>query len=94
MAVNGTQTAVDDSPAVKLVEDSSASIQAPAVFVRIEAGDDPVYLGGAGVTAATGFQLLAADPPLGPIPISVNNPLYGICASGETATVHVLEVGD
>jgi hypothetical protein len=85
------QVAVDDSPAVKIVGDDTGTLATGVALIR-NAGTDEVYLGGSNVTSATGFQLAAATT-LPPIPLSSGAEIYAICATGETATVHVLTIG-
>lgn len=50
-----------------------------------------VFLGGAGVTAAAGFELAAgADLTLN---LKEGDELYGVCAATQSAACHVLQVG-
>ena len=59
--------------------------------VRIfNAGTNEVYLGAAGVTSSTGAQLAANATET----FEVDDDLYGICASGESCTLHVLRTGE
>lgn len=59
--------------------------------VRIfNAGTNEVYLGPAGVTSSTGAQLAANATET----FEVDDDLYGICASGESCTLHVLRTGE
>ena len=79
--------AVDDSPAV-LVYTSPG--HTGSILVRTETSDDPVYVGGSGVTSSTGFPIFSTDEPIR-LPVSETTVLYAICASAGTATLHVLQ---
>lgn len=89
--VASTIKSVDDSPAVLL---SAATLAGGRIDRRdalsfYNAGPDEVYVGGSTVTAATGRPVAALavwDPPF-----SSRGAWYGICASGESASVHVTE---
>jgi hypothetical protein len=81
------QVEVDDQAAVVLVPASTA--RGRRVYLRSTSGDDPVYLGPAGVTDATGAALLDTDQ-WTPFEIHESDALYGICGSSGSATVHVL----
>lgn len=83
--LSSAQIAVDDSPAVLLA--------APNGVMRVRifnAGANEVYLGPAGVTSATGAQLAANATET----FEVDDDLYGICAAGESCTLHVLRTGE
>jgi len=82
---------VDDSPAVQVL-----AVNGKRQFAAISnaTGSDPVALGPAGVTYATGFILHAGFQ----IPLDLSqfnraagSELYAICDTGETAEVSVLE---
>lgn len=86
------QVAVTSAAAVKLTGDNVDTTAEGVCFID-NRGTNEVYLGGSDVTAANGYQLDASDAPLGPIPLKRAVSLYAICASAETATVHVLTLG-
>lgn len=86
------QVAVTAAAPVKLTGDNVDTTAEGVCFID-NRGTNEVYLGGSNVTSATGYQLDAADAPLGPIPLSRAVELYAICAAAETATVHVLTLG-
>ena len=50
-------------------------------------GSSTVYVGGSTVTAATGYPIAAGEAPY---PFPVNNPIYGVTASG-TSTIAYAE---
>lgn len=50
------------------------------------------FIGGADVTADTGFEL-KADEILMDVQLAPGEELWGICATGETTTVHFLVTG-
>ena len=68
------QAAVTTTPAVIIPYDLGGS------QVQIKnTGTVTVYIGGAGVTAANGYPIA---PNEAPFPFPVNNPIYGVTASG------------
>jgi len=80
---------VDEDPVV-LISAPGAIRSARMVHLRTEVGDDPVYIGPAGVTAATGCPVYADDVTPFAVRLGANDSLYAVCATAETATVHVL----
>ena len=63
-------------------------VTAPAAgcFMQIvNTGSNTVYLGGASVTSSNGVALIANW--IQPMQLGPNEALYGICASGQTATI-------
>lgn len=75
----GVRVSIDDDPAVLIVKGRKAILK--------NAGPQEVYLGGSGVTAAAGFDLASG----GQLEVDATvDGVYGICATGETAIVHVL----
>lgn len=83
------QVSVDDE-ATLLSQTGTGS----AIY-RNASGSDTIYIGGAGVTDTTGFPVLAGEcyDETGS-KFSGLAPLYGVCASGDTATVYVMAVSN
>lgn len=82
MSAIGKQYAVDDDPAVQIVEGRYAT-------VTNQDATNSVFLGGASVSAATGYELKPGDV------IEVDGRLdsvWAICAATKTARVDVLAV--
>lgn len=52
-------------------------------------GSDPVYLGDSAVTSSTGFELAAGEAVV--VHLSGEDKLYGICATGQSVTLHKLK---
>lgn len=87
MSVNYQQVTVDDTGA-KLADADHGPV---SVHVHIEgSGSTSVFLGDADVTESTGFVLEPGDNPA-PIRIRQGDALHAIAASGNSATVYVLE---
>ena len=83
--LTSAQLAVDDSPAVLL-----AAPNGPMRVRIFNAGANEVYLGPAGVTSSTGAQLANGATET----FEVDEDFYGICATGESCTLHVLRTGE
>lgn len=60
------------------------------VYVQIE-GNSTVYIGGENVTAAQGFPIVKHTAPIQG-GLGVGDGLWGICASGQTETIHIITV--
>lgn len=88
MAANGRVVTVTTA-ATKINSDATDSSSGQGLLVR-NRGAASVFLGGAAVTTAAGFELLA-DESL-PVELDPGESLYGVCAAG-TVACHVLEVG-
>lgn len=85
--ITTAQHSVDQDPAVALAAERSQRIQ----LVVTNVGTNNVYLGPtSAVTSSSGLLL----PPDIPLVLFTRAALYGICASGETATVSVAETYD
>ena len=63
-----------------------------AISVRNFDASNKVYLGNANVTTATGYPLLPYESL--PFDMSQGAQLYGICETGQTADVRVMEVNN
>ncbi|WP_433067422.1 hypothetical protein [Dactylosporangium sp. CS-033363] len=88
MAGVAVQVAVTETP-VKTLSTAAGTRRNVAVRV-LGATDKNVYISSAAnVSATSGFAIKAGDAPL-VISLGENESLYGICATGETATVCVL----
>lgn len=61
-------------------------------IIKNSTGTASVFLGGSGVTTATGLEWAPDDGPLGDIELEPGESLYGIVAA-TTQTVHVLRTG-
>jgi hypothetical protein len=86
MAITGSTSLVDDSPAVALT--TAAGIRRTLV-VRNPAAAQTIYLGGSGVTSALGFPLAGGETVT--LSLGENDRVWGICATGESTTVRLLE---
>lgn len=79
--------AVTDAAPVKLADGEGPQPQ--TFYLSVAAGGDDVTIGGADVVAGTGLTLTAA---MAPVPFVLNgDQLFGICASGDSASVEVLQ---
>lgn len=85
--IRAEQVKVEDEAVAVAVSD----VDGQRVSLR-NPGEDPVFLGDADVEADSGFELPADDPAL-EMELSAGEALYGICAEGKKATVHVLRTG-
>lgn len=97
--VSGTLNVADPNSASKssavAMGDVAAAIPATALAARKRmqiqnVGGEPVYLGGSDVTAANGLVL--AKGATESLEIGPDNILYGICASGKSSNLRVLEL--
>jgi hypothetical protein len=86
MAITGSTSLVDDSPAVAL---TTANGIRRALVIRNPAAAQTIYLGGSGVTAAAGFPLAGGETVT--LHLGEKDVVYGICGSGESTTVRLLE---
>lgn len=96
MAFVGRRVTVDTtSGGTILITGADAGSQnvsdSPGASLRNSHASLSVFLGGAGVTAAAGFELIAGAT-VGIGAIGKGDDLYGITASS-SAVVHILEVG-
>jgi len=89
MAIKTKVTAVSTTRVA--VTSADTDITSKGFVTLTNYGDHEVYLGGATVTAATGYALLSGKT-LENIELKNNEVLYGICATGESVTVHALQV--
>jgi hypothetical protein len=81
------QYAVDDDPIVLVYASAGCRRR---VAVRTKTGDGVVYVSSsATVTTATGFPVLATDPPL-ILDVGETESLYAVTAAAATATVCVM----
>ena len=61
-----------------------------AISVRNNSASVTLYIGGSGVTVATGYPILPYESL--PFDMSTGAQLYGICDAGQTVDVRVIEV--
>jgi hypothetical protein len=78
--------AVDDDPVVALI---TATGTARDISIRNN-GPNTVYIGGPTVTSAAGYPLASGED--GSFVVGAAEVLHGVCASGETAALRVLQV--
>jgi hypothetical protein len=93
VAVKGRQVAVGNSSPVVLTTTASDYNSGQSGLIR-NRGSNAVFVGGSNVAASganAGFQLDAGEAI--PMDLFDGEVPYGICASGQTSTVHVLESG-
>jgi hypothetical protein len=83
MAITGSRVSV----AVAATALSTADADGSTVLVK-NAGSSSIFLGGAAVTIATGYELLAGESVA--VQMAATETLYGIVAAS-TVTAHVLE---
>ncbi len=76
------QAQVSTTPTVIIPYDLAGK----AVIIR-NTGTSTVYIGGSGVTPATGYPLLTTDTPMQPLP--VNEPIYGVTSSGTSSIAFI-----
>ena len=83
-----TGQAAMSSTASLIVAARAGAVGAGAVSRTLfNAGNYTVYLGGPGVTAATGFPLLANAS----FTVTTTAPIYGICSAGLSSTIGIWE---
>lgn len=89
MSVRGTRVTVTDV-ATPLIGGTADYQMGSSALIR-NRGSVSVYVGGSGVTTATGYELEPGDA----IPVDLNDAEipYGRCATSQSASCHVLEVG-
>jgi hypothetical protein len=92
MAVKATQSIAVGTTAVALTTSPTTDLRPGASAALVNTGTATVYLGPAGVTAANGFPWTTSIGPLS-FDLDAGEVLYGICASGQSSTVAVLETG-
>jgi len=89
MAVKVKKTAV--STTAVAITSADTDITSKGFVTLKNFGTNTVYVGASNVTATTGFALVA-NAQLDNIELKNNETLFGICGSGESATVHALQV--
>ena len=92
MSVVGSQTTVDDTANGTALHTGDAGVSGTKLVVKNDSGTDKVALGPSGLTFAGGFQL-ATGATIN-IDLAAGDELYGICAAGKTAVVHILKTGE
>ena len=92
MTVVGSQTTVDDTAGGTALHTGSAGVSGTKLVVKNTSGADDVALGPSGLTFANGFQLAFGDT-ISP-ELAAGDELFGICAAGKTAVVHILKAGE
>jgi hypothetical protein len=93
VAVKGKQVAVGNSTPARLTTVATDYNSGQSGLIR-NRGSVAVFVGGSDVTASganAGFQLDAGEAI--PMDLFDGEVPYGICASSQTSTVHVLESG-
>lgn len=83
MPVSHARVSVDDSPRVAV-----ATGDEPQPQTIKNKGTNSVYLGDVTVLSSTGFELASGEAVV--ISLEGADTLYGICASGESCTLHKL----
>lgn len=91
MAVTGAAVTVAVTATLLSGADGDA-IQGQSVMVTVPAAGQTVFLGGSGVTTATGYPVATGTSLPWPVALSVGEALYGIVA-GTTQVVNVLRTG-
>ena len=92
MAIAASQTTVDDTSGGTALHTGDAGASGARLVIKNTSGTDAVALGPSGLTFANGFQLALGITVS--LQISTGDELYGICASGKTAFVHILKSGE
>lgn len=92
MTVVGSQTTVDDTSGGTALHTGDAGVSGTKMVILNNSGTDAVALGPTGLTFANGFQLAFGDTIN--IDLAAGDELFGICAAGKTAVVHILKAGE
>lgn len=89
MSISAVKYDVDEDPVIR-ISAPGAIKSARTVHLRTEPSDDPVYIGPADVTSATGCPIYHDDVTPFVVRLGAQDSLYAVCATGQSATVHVL----
>lgn len=93
MAIEPDPSKAVSTTAVRLSGTPDDAVSGQSCVLKLAAGSDTVYIGGDNtVTDANGFPWETIDGPLS-FELDSGEAVWGVCASGESATVHVLNQG-